>query len=130
MSQLNVIVTAVEPITDLVKQFTFELEDGGKLPYFSGGSHVVVAMNIDGRVHRNAYSLMGPTSDNGRYTIAVRKQEKSRGGSVFMHEHVKPGSRLQITPPTICFPLTNWPKNIFWWPVVLALPRSCHKSAI
>lgn len=111
MSQLNVKVTAVEQITEQVKQFTFEREDGGELPYFSGGSHVVVAMDIDGRVHRNAYSLMGPTSNNNRYTIAVRKQEQSRGGSVFMHEHVKPGTTLQITPPTNLFAINKLAKK-------------------
>lgn len=111
MSYLDVKVTEVKQITDQVKQFFLEREDGGKLPYFSGGSHVVVAMNIDGRIHRNAYSLMGPTHDNSRYIIAVRKQAQSRGGSVFMHEKVKPGTRLQITPPTNLFALNKLAKK-------------------
>ena len=107
MSALNVIVSEVEDVTEVIKHFTLVNEDGGPLPRFSGGSHVVVSMNIDGRIHRNPYSLMGSTANNESYHISVRKQENSRGGSVFMHEEVKPGTRLEITYPTNLFPISK-----------------------
>lgn len=107
MSILNVKVADVEQVTEVVKRFTLVQENGDPLPHFSGGSHVVVSMNIKGRIHRNPYSLMGSTANTDSYHISVRKQENSRGGSVFMHEQVKPGSRLQITYPVNLFAISK-----------------------
>jgi ferredoxin-NADP reductase len=107
MSLLTVTVAAIEQVTPLVKHFTLMKSDGGALPAFSGGSHVVVAMNINGRTHRNPYSLMGSPGLNEAYHISVRLQEKSRGGSAFMHEQIKVGSSLQITYPVNLFALAK-----------------------
>lgn len=107
MSMLNVKVATIEQVTPLVKHFTFVTEDGSALPAFSGGSHVVVSLDIGGRVHRNPYSLMGSPEDTSTYHISVRRQEKSRGGSVFMHEHVAVGMSFKITYPVNLFPLAK-----------------------
>lgn len=107
MSMIDVKVAAVEQVTPLVKHFTFVKKDGSSFPAFSGGSHVVVSMNVDGRVHRNPYSLMGSPAETGAYHISVRKQEQSRGGSVFMHDSVEVGTTLQITYPVNLFPLAK-----------------------
>ncbi len=111
MTTLHVKVSKIKKVADQIKHFILLPEDGSSLPYFSGGSHIVVAMNINGRIHRNAYSLMGPTSDNSSYQIAVRKQESSRGGSVFMHESVKEGDRLEISMPTNLFAIHRLAKK-------------------
>lgn len=100
---LAVRVTAVEPVTAQIKRFTFESVDGGALPGFSPGSHVIVHMRDGDRVYRNAYSLMGSPADPGVYRIGVRLQEVSRGGSVFMHAKVNPGDVLEISPPANLF---------------------------
>jgi ferredoxin-NADP reductase len=107
MSTVNVRVAAVEQVTPMIKHFTLVREDGQDFPTFSGGSHVVLAMDINGRVHRNAYSLMGSPEDTKAYHISVRRQERSRGGSVFMHDHVVEGSQLQITFPVNLFSLSK-----------------------
>lgn len=107
MSIINVKVAAIEQVTPLVKHFTFVKEDGSAFPAFSGGSHVVVSLNIGGRVHRNPYSLMGSPEDTEAYHISVRKQEKSRGGSVFLHENVTVGMSFKITYPVNLFALAK-----------------------
>jgi ferredoxin-NADP reductase len=107
MTTLTVKVAEVEQITDVVKHFTLVSESGEPLPYFSGGSHIIVSLDINGRTHRNAYSLMGPTTNVDSYHISVRKQESSRGGSVYMHEQVKPGTLLEITYPTNLFAINK-----------------------
>jgi ferredoxin-NADP reductase len=107
MSVLNVRVESIEQVTEVVKHFTLVQENGLPLPRFSGGSHVVVSMNLNGRVHRNPYSLMGSTSNVDSYHIAVRRQDKSRGGSVFMHEKVEVGSQLEITYPVNLFSISK-----------------------
>jgi len=105
MSLLRVRVADVQQITPLIKQFTLVAADGTELPSFSGGSHIVVAMNVEGRIHRNPYSLMSAPEDRHAYKIAVRLQEKSRGGSVHMHTAVNVGAVLDITYPVNLFAL-------------------------
>ena len=105
MSQLlDVRVTAVRQLTPLVREFTFEAEQGS-LPGFSAGSHVLVHMPAAGRTLRNAYSLLGDPGEPQRYRIAVRLQDDSRGGSRFMHEQVQEGDRLKLSPPANLFAL-------------------------
>lgn len=107
MSMIDVKVAAIEQVTPLVKHFTFVKEDGSEFPAFSGGSHVVVSLSIGERVHRNPYSLMGSPADTSAYHISVRRQEKSRGGSVFMHDNVNVGMSLKITYPVNLFSLAK-----------------------
>ncbi|MGY1490549.1 PDR/VanB family oxidoreductase [Methylobacillus pratensis] len=103
MSSLKVIVAEIAEAAEGIRRFTLIAADGGELPGFSGGSHVVVSMPAGPRTHRNAYSLLSPPSDRRNYQIAVRLQENSRGGSRFMHEQVKVGTALEI----------SWPVNLF-----------------
>ena len=105
MNTLKVKVAEIEQVTSNIKHFILVGEDGGKLPAFSGGSHVVVAMDINGRIHRNPYSLMGSPEETSAYHISVLRQEKSRGGSVYMHDNVTVGSKLTITYPVNLFAL-------------------------
>jgi ferredoxin-NADP reductase len=98
-------VTAVRRVTPLIKHFTLAPVDGGCLPAFSGGSHIIVVMRSAARVHRNPYSLLSSPSRLDSYEIGVRRMEESRGGSRFMHEAVEPGSRLEIAHPVNLFGL-------------------------
>jgi len=98
-------VTAIEQITPLIKHFRLSPIDGGSMPAFSGGSHIVVVMHGAARVHRNPYSLLSPPHRLDAYEIGVRRMEESRGGSHFMHDGVKVGSRLEIAHPVNLFGL-------------------------
>jgi ferredoxin-NADP reductase len=98
-------VTAIEQITPLIKHFTLSPVGGGSMPAFSGGSHIVVVMQGDARVHRNPYSLLSPPHQLDHYEIGVRRMEESRGGSHFMHDSVRVGDRLQIAHPVNLFAL-------------------------
>ena len=98
-------VTAVEQVTPLIKHFTLAPVAGGTMPAFSGGSHIIVVMRRANRVHRNPYSLMSPPGRLEAYEIGVRRMEESRGGSHFMHDEVRVGSRLEIAHPVNLFGL-------------------------
>lgn len=102
---LDVVVTAIERVTPLVKHFTLASADGAPLPAFSGGSHIVVVMHGSTRMHRNPYSLLSSPRDLDRYEIGVRRMEESRGGSHFMHDEVRVGTRLEIAHPVNLFAL-------------------------
>ena len=99
-------VAEIEQISSIIKQFTF-VADEKPLPPFSAGSHVVVQMEGEGKRFRNAYSLISNPADSSHYRIAVRLQERSRGGSQFMHGEFRPGDRLFISPPANMF-LPDW----------------------
>jgi ferredoxin-NADP reductase len=102
---LAVDVTAIDQVTPLIKHFTLTAADGGALPAFSGGSHIIVVMRGGSRMHRNPYSLLSSPRELDHYEIGVRRMEESRGGSHFMHDQVRIGTRLEIAHPVNLFPL-------------------------
>ncbi len=102
-TEIPVRVAKVTPIADRIKRFRFERLDGAPMPYFSGGAHVIVSMNDEGHVRRNAYSLMSPPHDCSAYEISVLRVEDSRGGSAFMHEKVREGDELKVSYPVNLF---------------------------
>ena len=95
-------VTAVNDVAPKIREFCLAAVDES-LPPFSAGSHVMVEMAGENKTYRNAYSLMSDPADTSAYHIAVRLQDESRGGSVFMHTQVKEGDVLKITPPANLF---------------------------
>ena len=111
---LSVRVAEAGMVTPAIRRFTLLPVGGESLPGFSAGSHVVVHMPDGARTHRNAYSLLSAPGGRSAYEIAVRRQERSRGGSVYMHERVNVGDVLQITPPSNLFPIDRLAsKHIF-----------------
>ena len=105
-NELKVKVTQITQVAPAIKEFVLESEEVA-LPAFSAGSHVVVTMKGEegGKVKtwRNPYSLLSDSYDQSAYRIAVRLQDESRGGSVFMHHSVKEGDVLTIKPPANLF---------------------------
>ncbi len=90
-AKLAVRVAEVVEVNDLIKRFRFVARDGGPLPAFSGGSHTVVEMDDHGTRRLNPYSLMSDPEDTSGYSISVRRDDAGRGGSLFMHGHVRAG---------------------------------------
>lgn len=105
--KIAVNVTEVETVTPLIKRFKLAAMDGGLLPAFTGGSHVIVQMRNGAETYSNAYSLMGSPQDRMTYQIGVRREELSKGGSAFMHDQVEVGSVLQISAPANLFALAQ-----------------------
>ncbi|SOY68526.1 putative dioxygenase subunit [Cupriavidus taiwanensis] len=104
---LQVRVARIEHVTPLIKRFTMEAIDGSELPAFTGGSHVIVQMRDGERQYSNAYSLMSSPDALGSYQIGVRREEKSKGGSAFLHDRVAEGDALTITTPNNLFALDD-----------------------
>ena len=53
----------------------------------------------------NPYSLMGDPGDTRRYSISVRRDDLGRGGSLFMHHHVRVGQEMVLSHPVNMFAL-------------------------
>ena len=100
--QITVVVSAIEQVAPSIREFTLTSKDATLYP-FSPGSHVVVEMQGESKTYKNAYSLMSDPWDTDAYKIAVRLQDSSRGGSIYMHEQVEVGDELKITPPANMF---------------------------
>jgi ferredoxin-NADP reductase len=105
VAKLAVRVAEVVPVNDLVTRFRFVARDGGLLPAFSGGAHTVVEMDDHGTRRMNPYSLMSDPADTSGYEISVRRDDQGRGGSLFMHRHVRPGDEMVISNPVNLFAL-------------------------
>ncbi len=69
--QISVRVARVETVAERIKRVRLVSKDGGPLPMFSAGSHIVVTMREPNRTIKNAYSLMGPIGDTEGYEISV-----------------------------------------------------------
>lgn len=102
MNWINVKVKSVDIVAPMIREYTLVAMEGNLTP-FSPGSHVTVEMKGEDKIYRNAYSLLSDSLDTSAYRIAVRLQEDSRGGSIFMHEQVHEGDELNIKPPANMF---------------------------
>jgi ferredoxin-NADP reductase len=72
------------------------------LPPFTAGAHVDLLLP-NGMTR--SYSLVNRQSERHRYVIAVNRDAASRGGSRFVHESLRAGDTLRISPPRNNFPL-------------------------
>jgi dimethylamine monooxygenase subunit B len=110
-AKLQVRVAEVVEVNALIKRFRFVSRDGSPLPAFSGGAHTVVEMDDHGTRRLNPYSLMSSPQDTTGYEISVRRDDVGRGGSLFLHNHVKPGMDMVLSYPVNLFPLDNRAKK-------------------
>ena len=102
--KIPVRVAEVVTVNPLIKRFRFVRRDGGAMPPFSGGAHVVVEMDDHGTRRMNPYSLMSAPSDTSGYEISVRRDDAGRGGSLYLHNHVTPGMEMVLGAPVNLFP--------------------------
>ena len=104
-TDIRVRVAEVTSVAADIKRFTFVPVAGGSLPEFSAGAHTVVSMHDGDHLRRNPYSVMSSPFDGTHYQISVLRTKDSRGGSVFMHDHIHAGSELSISQPVNLFPI-------------------------
>jgi vanillate O-demethylase ferredoxin subunit len=104
---LTVRVAAIEPVADIVK--TYELVDleGRALPPFAAGAHIDI--HVPGGPIRQ-YSLCNDPREEGRYVVAVQREEQGRGGSKRLHDELKVGDVVTVSAPRNNFPLEEGAK--------------------
>ena len=101
--KIEVEVTHIQQVSDIIKRFTFTPIDGAPLPVFGGGAHIVVEM-LDGEIlRRNPYSLVSKPGSTDNYQISVRRDDVGRGGSLYMHNTLNVGDRLRVSHPVNLF---------------------------
>ncbi|HSW15616.1 MAG TPA: PDR/VanB family oxidoreductase [Ramlibacter sp.] len=106
MTSLNLVVGAVTQEAEAIRSFELARADGGPLPAFEAGAHIDVQVP-DGPVRQ--YSLLNDDRERHRYVIAVLRDAAGRGGSIAMHDAVRPGKRIAVSPPRNAFALDKTP---------------------
>ncbi len=102
---IDVVVSDVVDVNELIKRYHFRRADGEPLPAFSGGAHVVIEMVDDGQVRRSPYSLSSSPFETDDYAVSIRRDDAGRGGSRYMHREVRPGHAMRISHPSNLFAL-------------------------
>lgn len=85
-----------------IHEFDFRPADGETWPTAIAGSHIDVV--LPNGVMRS-YSLTNRPGEDNRFLIGVNRDPASRGGSSYLHEVLRVGQILQVSPPRNSFPL-------------------------
>ena len=100
--RIDVDVGGVTRASDGVVSLSLQQRAGIALPEWQPGAHIGVHLP-SGRVRQ--YSLHGDPADRFTYQISVLRVDAGRGASVELHDHVGPGTGLQIGLPRNTFGL-------------------------
>lgn len=103
---LQVEITGIRQLTPRVRAYTLRAADGGDLPAFEAGAHLVVPVRLpDGSTATRQYSIASDPAIRDHYELAVLREEDGRGGSAAIHAQWQLGTRLALDPPANQFPL-------------------------
>ncbi len=100
-------VAAREPLAEGVVGLTLRGE--GDLPAWTPGAHV--DLSAGGFVRQ--YSLCGSPSSRSTWQLAVLREPAGRGGSAYVHDHLRVGSLVEVTGPRNHFELVPSPRYLF-----------------
>lgn len=95
-------VSARRALTVDIEEFTLTPVGDEKLPAACPGAHITI--ETPSAAHRR-YSLVYSSDSPDSYTVAIKLEPKSRGGSQSMHEQATVGTVLEIEEPDNDFPL-------------------------
>jgi len=95
-------VIAVFDQTEEIRCFELQRADRTPLPDFAPGAHIDLHL---GPSLVRQYSLCNGPCQKDSYTIAVKREAPSRGGSAQLHEKVRTGDILRVTGPRNHFPM-------------------------
>jgi len=101
---LTLVLTAVHLAAHDTNLYTFEAPDGRALPGAMPGAHIV--LHLPNGVERQ-YSLTNYGPSLTEYTVGVKLDPKSRGGSLYMHNQLRVGIQIPVDPPRNNFPLVE-----------------------
>jgi ferredoxin-NADP reductase len=101
-SQLTVQVRAMRFEAKGIVSVELTPLDSSALPPFEAGSHI--DLHLANGVVRS-YSLSNAPAERHRYVIGVLNDRNSRGGSRYVHEHLRVGAEVMVSAPRNNFAL-------------------------
>ncbi|RII83238.1 PDR/VanB family oxidoreductase [Neopusillimonas maritima] len=99
---LDVRIHSITYSAEDVLLFDLRPERGESMPPFSPGAHIDIRMPNG---LSRSYSLLNNSEERHRYVVGIRKDAKSRGGSVWMHDYARAGGLLTVSCPRNHFEL-------------------------
>jgi tetrachlorobenzoquinone reductase len=78
--------------------------DGGALPAYEPGAHIDLHLP-NGLIRQ--YSLINPEREPKSYTLGIKRDPASRGGSRYIHDELRVGRTLKISAPRNNFALNE-----------------------
>lgn len=106
--KLEVRVKSVTFEADRINSYELTPVAGGALPAFTAGAHIDIHLPHGAT---RSYSLVNPQGETHRYVICVARDAKSAGGSIYVHDHIRPGQRILVSPPVNNFALVEDAKH-------------------
>ena len=100
--ELEARIASVRREAEGIHSLEFRALDNSILPAFTAGSHIDL-MLAPGLTR--SYSLSNDPCERDRYVVSVNKDPESRGGSRHVHERLRVGDVLKISPPRNNFQL-------------------------
>src|SRR5262245_64457376 len=97
-------VTAIRYAARDTNLYEFTRLDGKPLPAYEPGAHIDLHLP-NGLVRQ--YSLIQPEANPASYTVGIKRDPASRGGSRYIHDELRVGKSLKISAPRNNFPLVE-----------------------
>src|ERR1700683_2738096 len=97
-------LSKIEDVARDTKLYTFQRVDGARLPAYKPGDHIDLPLP-NGLVRQ--FSLVSPAANPDGYTVGVKRDENSRGGSRYIIDQMKVGDQIKISAPRNNFPLVE-----------------------
>lgn len=93
----TVVVQAITPVASDVLKIRLVPQAGQSLPRWTPGSHIDIECGSPSLSRQ--YSLCSDPADTQAFEIAVLRDPQSRGGSAWVHAHLRVGDKLKIRGP-------------------------------
>ena len=97
-----------ERVAEDVQLYELRRPDGGELPTFTPGAHILVRTPND-LIRR--YSLANAPEERDHYVIAVKRESEGRGGSIALVDGTRAGDTLHVSAPRNDFELKGNPAS-------------------
>lgn len=109
VSMLDLFVKSVTWEAEGVLSYDLRAPDFSPLPAATAGAHIDLVLT---QGLTRSYSLLNAPGECHRYWVAVQKDPQSRGGSSWIHQHLKAGDRVQVQAPRNHFALVEDPSPV------------------
>lgn len=101
-------VAAIIEETPQIKIFDLVSASDVALPPHTCGAHIAVPVALpDGSRDTRSYSIVNPPAYRGFYRLAIQREKAGRGGSAYMHDHLRIGDAMEIDGPRNHFELAS-----------------------
>ena len=84
--------------------FEIVSRDGKPLPSFEGGAHIDITVTPE---FIRQFSLAGDPADRSKYLVGILREDQGRGGSIKIHQMLKPGVPVVVSQPRNHFPVVK-----------------------